>query len=110
LAENCYNLGRKGRGVRVVGRLKQDRWPGQDGKNHSRVMIVAEHVEFRPEFRKEEPAYTGKTNAAAKEAARSTGEASSADNYAYAAPSESEDMAADPEAQFPVEELEEVAF
>ena len=53
LAEACNNLGKKGRGVRVVGRLKQDRWTGSDGKPHSRVAIVAEHVEFRPEFRKE---------------------------------------------------------
>jgi single-strand DNA-binding protein len=52
LAENCYNLGRKGRGVRVVGRLKQERWNGSDGKSHSKVAIVAEHVEFRPEFKK----------------------------------------------------------
>ncbi|MDR2194277.1 MAG: single-stranded DNA-binding protein [Treponema sp.] len=54
LAENCYNLGRKGRGVRVVGRLKQDRWNGPDGKACSKISIVAEHVEFRPEFKKEE--------------------------------------------------------
>jgi single-strand DNA-binding protein len=53
LAESCYNLGHKGRGVRVVGRLKQERWNGTDGKARSRVTIVAEHVEFRPEFRKE---------------------------------------------------------
>jgi len=53
LAEACSNKGKKGRGVRVVGRLKQDRWTGNDGKPHSRVAIVAEHVEFRPEFRKE---------------------------------------------------------
>jgi single-strand DNA-binding protein len=52
LAENCYSLGRKGRGVRVVGRLKQERWNGSDGKSHSKVAIVAEHVEFRPEFKK----------------------------------------------------------
>ena len=52
LAENCYNLGRKGRGVRVVGRLKQDRWNGTDGKLHSKIAIVAEHVEFRPDFKK----------------------------------------------------------
>jgi single-strand DNA-binding protein len=49
LAETCHNLGRKGRGVRVVGRLKQDRWTGADGKPHSKISIVAEHVEFRPE-------------------------------------------------------------
>jgi single-strand DNA-binding protein len=53
LAEHCYNQGRKGRGVRVVGRLKQDRWSGADGKSHSRIAIVAEHVEFRPEFNRE---------------------------------------------------------
>ncbi|MDR1506062.1 MAG: single-stranded DNA-binding protein [Treponema sp.] len=52
LAENCYNLGHKGRGARVVGRLKQERWNGADGKSHSKITIVAEHVEFRPEFKK----------------------------------------------------------
>jgi single-strand DNA-binding protein len=53
LAERCYNQGRKGRGVRVVGRLKQDRWSGSDGKPHARVAIVAEQVAFRPEFNRE---------------------------------------------------------
>ena len=53
LAEACYAKGLKGRGVRVVGRLKQDRWNDPDGKPRSRVSIVAEHVEFRPEFKKE---------------------------------------------------------
>jgi single-strand DNA-binding protein len=53
LADTCNNMGRKGRGVRVVGRLKQDRWTGSDGKPRSRIAIVAEHVEFRPEFKKE---------------------------------------------------------
>jgi single-strand DNA-binding protein len=61
LAENCYNLGHKGRGVRVVGRLKQDRWDGADGKTHAKVSIVAEHVEFKPEFKKKE----GEVSAAA---------------------------------------------
>jgi single-strand DNA-binding protein len=53
LAEACNNKGKKGRGVRVVGRLKQSRWTDTDGKPRSRVAIVAEHVEFRPEFRRE---------------------------------------------------------
>ncbi len=53
LAESCYSLGHKGRGVRVVGRLKQDRWNTSDGKTRSKISIVAEHVEFRPEFKKE---------------------------------------------------------
>jgi len=58
LAESCYAKGKKGRGVRVVGRLKQDRWTGADGKPHSRITIIAEHVEFRPEFKKEEKTVT----------------------------------------------------
>jgi single-strand DNA-binding protein len=71
LAENCKNLGHKGRGVRVVGRLKQDRWNDSDGKSHSRVTIVAEHVEFRPEFKKED---SGETMSFANEAmAQGTG-------------------------------------
>ena len=53
LAERCGSQGKKGRGVRVVGRLKESRWTDADGKPRSRVAIVAEHVEFRPEFRKE---------------------------------------------------------
>jgi single-strand DNA-binding protein len=53
LAEARYSKGTKGRGVRVVGRLKQNRWSDTEGKSHSRVTIVAEHVEFRPEFKKE---------------------------------------------------------
>jgi len=48
--ELCRNNGEKGRGVRVVGRLKQDRWTGTDGKPCSRITIVADHVEFRPNF------------------------------------------------------------
>ena len=54
MAEVCNSLGKKGRGVRVVGRLKQDRWTGNDGKQRSRVSIVAEHIEFRPEFKKDD--------------------------------------------------------
>jgi single-strand DNA-binding protein len=54
LAENCGSLGRKGRGVRVVGRLKQERWNDGDGKPRSKIKIVAEHVEFRPDFKKED--------------------------------------------------------
>ena len=52
LADACSNQGRKGRGVRVVGRLKQDRWTGNDGKSHNKVAIVAEHVEYRADFKK----------------------------------------------------------
>ncbi|MCL1813260.1 MAG: single-stranded DNA-binding protein [Treponema sp.] len=73
LAENCYNLGRKGRGVRVVGRLKQDRWNGSDGKHHSRIAIVAEHVEFKPDFKKNGKADNSETSEMA-DAALDSGE------------------------------------
>ncbi|WP_010261253.1 single-stranded DNA-binding protein [Treponema primitia] len=58
LAESCFRLGHKGRGARVVGRLKQDRWDGSDGKPRTKISIVAEHVEFRPEFVKDASAET----------------------------------------------------
>jgi single-strand DNA-binding protein len=54
LAEACYSKGKKGRGVRVVGRLKQNRWADTDGKEYSKIFIVPEHVEFRPEFKPQE--------------------------------------------------------
>ena len=47
LAESCGKNCTKGRGVRIVGRMKQDRWVGSDGKNYSRIKLVAEHVEFK---------------------------------------------------------------
>jgi len=51
LAEVCGEYLKKGRGVRVVGRLKQDRWTSPEGQGRSKVSIVAEHVEFKPNLR-----------------------------------------------------------
>ena len=58
LANSCSSYCTKGRGIRVVGRLKQNRWQDTEGKNHSKVRIVAEHVDFKPRFsgQKEKPA------------------------------------------------------
>ena len=50
-AEVCNEYLTKGRGVRVVGRLKQDRWEDAEGKTRSKVHVVAEHVEFKPKFK-----------------------------------------------------------
>ena len=50
LADNCNNYLTKGRGVRVIGRLKQDRWINNNGDNRYKIKIVAEHVEFKPLF------------------------------------------------------------
>ncbi len=45
-AEVCSKYATIGRHIRVVGRLKQDRWKNQDGKSMSKVNIIAEHVEL----------------------------------------------------------------
>jgi single-strand DNA-binding protein len=100
LAEHCYNQGRKGRGVRVVGRLKQDRWSGSDGKAHSRVAIVAEHVEFRPDFRREPP--RNEENAGSLEAAEG--------NFTGAALAEEEDYALAGAPMVAAEAQEEMSF
>jgi len=59
LAEGCLNYLQKGRGVRVVGRLRQERWADKEGGNKERILVVAEHVEFKPD-----PNATSKTEQA----------------------------------------------
>ena len=48
LAEVCHEHLAKGRGIRVVGRLKQERWEDTEGNARAKVVIVAEQVEFQP--------------------------------------------------------------
>lgn len=36
-----------GVGIRIVGRLKQNKWTDFEGASHSEVQIVAEHIEIR---------------------------------------------------------------
>ena len=48
LATVCAEHLAKGRGVRVVGRIKQERWEDGDGNPRSKIVVVAEHVEFQP--------------------------------------------------------------
>ena len=43
---------KKGRGVRVIGRLKQGRWKDVEGKSHSKIFVVAEHIELKQQIRK----------------------------------------------------------
>ena len=45
-AEACGEHLEKGQQVRVTGRLQQDRWQDNDGGKRSRVVIVAERVDF----------------------------------------------------------------
>ncbi len=46
MAEKCSKYCDKGKGVRVVGRLKQSRWEENNVK-HSKVYVVAEHIEYK---------------------------------------------------------------
>ena len=52
MAEICMDKCEKGRGLRVVGRLKQNRWKNSEGKTTSRITIIAEHIEFKKKFTK----------------------------------------------------------
>ena len=47
LLERCF-ANKSKRSVRIVGRLKQNRWKDKTCKNHSKVVIVCEHIEFKP--------------------------------------------------------------
>ena len=47
VAENCAKYLKKGSGIIVEGRLRQDRWE-KDGKTQSRVKISANSVHFMP--------------------------------------------------------------
>ncbi len=63
LAETCEKWCPKGRGIRVVGRLKQNIWEDDKGKKNSKVEIIAEHVEFKPFYKKNEGESSGPENA-----------------------------------------------
>jgi len=53
VADACMQYLKKGRGVRVVGRLKQQSWRAYDGWRE-RIFIIAEHIEFQPPKKKED--------------------------------------------------------
>ncbi len=50
LADQCAQYLKKGKRVRVLGRLKQSTWIGkEDQKTHSRLYLLADQVEFGPD-------------------------------------------------------------
>ena len=69
LAEICAKFSQKGRGLSVVGRLKQNRWKTPEGKNTSRVTIIAEKIEFKQRFSKSEDADESEAASAENESA-----------------------------------------
>lgn len=50
MAEICAKQAVKGRGLRIVGRLQQDRWKDSENKSHSKVYVIAEHIEYKPKM------------------------------------------------------------
>ena len=67
IAEICEKNSTKGRGIRIVGRIKQSRWKSADGKNYSRIYVIAEHVEYKPKFDKLDSTYESKEEKASAE-------------------------------------------
>lgn len=62
MAEICKNKLKTGTGVRVVGRLKQNRWEDSTtGKMKSVVHVIAEHIEFKPIFTQKDEKATSET-------------------------------------------------
>ena len=56
----------------MVGRLKQDRWNSPEGQSRSKVSIVAEHVEFMPQLKKDGDGKDGEEVAAGTAGAADT--------------------------------------
>lgn len=52
IAESTCKYAVKGRGIRIVGRLKQSRWKDSDGKSHNKTKIVAEHIDYKPMYKR----------------------------------------------------------
>lgn len=48
MAASVERYGKINRGIRVVGRLKQEKYTDSDGKSCSKVIVIAEHIEFKP--------------------------------------------------------------
>lgn len=69
VAERCKTECTKGRGVRVTGRLKQDRYVDKGGNKRSKVVIIADNVDFKPRR---------KSAAAPRSAPRDSGDAGAA--------------------------------
>lgn len=50
LADICkkYKIGED---IRLVGRLKQNKWTDSEGKKHSEVIIISEHIEKKEDIK-----------------------------------------------------------
>lgn len=62
LADFCAEKAEKGQGVRIAGRLKQNRWKTAEGEGRSRITVIAEHIELKPLKKKDEDQKEHKTS------------------------------------------------
>ena len=37
----------EGQGIRLVGRIMQKKWKDEEGKEYSRIILLAEHIEYK---------------------------------------------------------------
>lgn len=88
MAESCQKNCEKGRGIRVVGRLKQSRWTNSDGKTASRVSIIAEHVEFKKRLSTETASEAQNSSAETLEAMKEANQASAGEEIQDQIPEE----------------------
>lgn len=68
MAENCEKYLNKGSKVAIDGRLEWQKWEAQDGKTNSRVVVVANQIEFLS-TKKADSGSNGSDAAASSEAA-----------------------------------------
>ena len=54
IAEFVRKEAHEGRGIRAVGRIKLNKWRDETGKLCSRMVIIAEHIELKPEKKKQQ--------------------------------------------------------
>lgn len=47
LVSKRINCVKAGQGMRIAGRMKQNRWIDKDGKTQSKVVFIAENIEFK---------------------------------------------------------------
>ena len=45
LAEYMESSCKKGCDIRLVGKLKQERWKDSEGRNQSKIIVIAEHID-----------------------------------------------------------------
>ena len=81
-ADNCVKYLKKGSGIIVEGRLKQDRWE-KDGKTQSRVRITANSVHFMPKRGDEGSAPASRTQDDSSAAAAHTADTINPEDIAW---------------------------